>query len=147
MNLKPLPAIVFAFALIPPAFADDKADATKVVDSFYANYITAIIKRERGEKVVQRSPQLSPAFKKVYAELQAKAWKEDPELGLGYDPIICGQDFPDAGYAVKTIELKGNTGSAVAVSKDKNFEGSIPVTLVTIDGKWFINGIEKLQGK
>jgi hypothetical protein len=77
----------------------------------------------------------------------AKALKKDPELGLGYDPIIGGQDFPDAGFAVTSITLKETTGSAVVSSKDKNFKMTIPVTLVKLDGKWLINGTGKLIAK
>ena len=147
MSTMRLLAIALAIVLITPARADDEADATRMIDSFYAAYIAAMIKTENAEKVVARSPQLSPGFKKAYATLVAKAWKDNPELGLGYDPIVCGQDFPDAGFAVKTIALKESTGTAVVSSKDENFTHAIPLTLVKIDGKWFINGIEKLQAK
>src|SRR3954464_12750486 len=99
--MKTLFFLVLSFALIlASAGADEKADATATVNSFYASYVGAIKKKANDEKVAQKSPQLSPGFKKAYAALMAKAWKTDPELGLGYDPIICGQDFPDAGYAV-----------------------------------------------
>jgi hypothetical protein len=138
---------VLAFVIALPGQADDKAEATKVVDSFYASYIAAMIKMEDSDKVVQKSPQLSPGLKKAYAKLVGDALKENPESGLGYDPIVCGQDFPDAGFAVKSVTLKESTGSAVVSSKDKNFDHSIPVTLVKVDGKWLINGIEKLKAK
>lgn len=145
--MKILAAVVLAFALSLPAMADDKAEATKVVDSFFASYVAAMLKTEDGEKVVKKSSQLSPGFKKVYAALMAKAWKDEPELGLGYDPILCGQDFPDAGYSVKSLRLKETTGSAVISSKDENFKQTIPVLLVKEDGKWLIHGIDKLKAK
>jgi hypothetical protein len=145
--MKTLILLVLAVAIFIPARADDKGDATKVVNSFYATYIAAANKGEDGEKVVPKSSQLSPAFKKAYADLMAKARKKDPELGLGYDPVIDGQDFPDAGFAVTSISLKETTGSAVVSSKDKNFKMAIPVTLVKLDGKWLINGTGKLNAK
>jgi hypothetical protein len=144
--MKTLLLLALAVAVSAPVRADDNTDATKVVNSFYATYIAAINKAQDGDKVVQKSSQLSPAFKKAYAELMAKARKKDPEAGLGYDPIICGQDYPDAGFAVTSITLKETTGSAVVSSKDKSFKHSIPLKLVKLDGKWLINGIEKLQG-
>jgi hypothetical protein len=149
MNLRSFLLLGLASLIAIPAYCDDKADATKVVDSFYASYIAGISKEkpDDADKMVKKSPLLSPGFKEAYAALIAKARKADPELGLGYDPIVCGQDFPDSGYAVKSISLKEATGSAVVASKDKNFKQTIPVTLVKIDGKWFINGIEKLKAK
>jgi hypothetical protein len=144
--MKTLFLLVLAAAFSLPAKADDTAEATKVVNSFYSTYIAAVTKTLNGEKVVQRSPQLSPAFKKAYAELLAKARKKDPELGLDYDPIVDGQDFPDAGFAVTSLTLKGASGSAVVTSKDKSFKKTISIKLVKLDGKWLINGIEKLQG-
>ena len=138
-------AVAFAIMPVPAARADDKTEATAVVNSFYASYVTAMTKRENGEKVVQKSPQLSAGFKKAHAALMRKAWKENPESGLGYDPIVCGQDFPDAGYAVTSITLEETKGSAVVSSKDKTFKNTIRVSLIKLDGKWLINGIEKLQ--
>ncbi len=148
MNMKSLLLLVLAFAF--PVCADEKTDATKVVDSFYASYIAAISKAkpEDADKLVKRSSQLSPAFKEAYAALMAKGLKDDPEAGLGYDPIICGQDFPDAGFKVTGIAIVGDTaGVAKVSSKDKNFKQTISVILMKIDGKWLINGIDKLKGK
>jgi hypothetical protein len=149
MNMKSLLLLGLASLIAIPAFCDDKTEATKVVDSFYASYIAAISREKPGDadKVVKKSPQLSPAFKEAYAALMAKARKDDPELGLGYDPIVCGQDFPDAGYAVTSITLKDAVGSAVVSSKDKSFKQTIPVSLVKSEGKWLINGVQKLKGK
>ena len=143
-------ALLLVFTPMLRAHADDKADATKVVNSFYASYIAAALKAENGDKVVKKSPQLSPEFKKAYAAIVAKAWKEEPEVGLDYDPIVCGQDFPDAGFEVKSITLKDTAGSAVVSSKDPNFKHKIHLELVKQDGKWFIHDIEdfvKQQGR
>jgi hypothetical protein len=145
--MKTLFLIILSVVISIPATADDKVDATKAVDSFYATYITAANKGQDGDKVVQKSAQLSPAFKKAYADLMTKALKKDPELGLGYDPIIGGQGYPDAGFTVTSITLKETTGSAVVSSKDKSFKMTIPVTLVKLEGKWLINGTAKLIAK
>lgn len=145
--IRKLCAFFLALALLTPVMADDKAEVTKVVDSFYASYVAAMLKEEDGEKVVKKSPQLSLGFKKAYAALMAKAWKDEPEVGLGYDPIVCGQDFPNSGYAVVTVTLKETTGAAVLSSKDENFKQKISVSLVKEDGKWLIHGIEDLKAK
>lgn len=147
MNRQLAAILLAVFTLLPAAQADDKADATKVVESFYATYVTAMVKNEDGEKIVPKSPQLSPEFKKAYADLIKKARKEDPELGLGYDPIVCGQDFPDVGYKVKSISLQEATGKVVLESKDPNFKQTISVLVVKKEKGWLINGIEKLVGK
>jgi hypothetical protein len=143
--MKTLLTLAIAFALTAPLHADDRADATKAVDSFYASYVATIAKGKDGSKVVEKSAALSPGFKKAYAVLMADAKKK--EGGLDYDPIVNGQDFPDSGYAVSSMTLKDATGSAVVSSRDKNFKNNIPIKLVKIDGTWLINGIDKLQGK
>ena len=86
-------------------------------------------------------------FETNHDAIVAKAKKENPEVGLDYDPIVVGQDFPDKGFAVSSITLKETTGNAVVSSKDKEFKHSIPLSLVKIDGKWLINGIDKLKAK
>jgi hypothetical protein len=106
-----------------------------------------MIKIEDCDKLVQRSPQLSPGFKKAHAALVAEAKKDNPELGLGYDPIVCGQDFPEAGFAVTSITLKETAGSAVVSSKAKDYTKTIPIALVKLEGKWFIDGIENLRAE
>lgn len=140
-------ALLLVFTSIQTLRADDKADATRVVESFYAKYVAAALKEEDGEKVVASSPQLSPEFKQAYADLMKKAWKEDPEVGLGHDPIVCGQDFPDVGYKVKSVSLKDSSGKVVLESKDPNFKQTIHVQVVKKKDGWLINGIEDLKGK
>lgn len=145
--MKFLALCILALSISLSAHADDKTEATKIVDAFYASYVAAMLKTEDADKLVQKSPQLSAGLKKAYAALMAKAWKENPESGLGYDPIVCGQDFPDAGFAVSSLTVKETTGSAVVSSKDKEFKHTIPLMLVKQDGKWLIHGIDKLKAK
>ena len=147
MNRQLTAILLAVFTLLPAARADDKADATKVVESFYATYVAAALKDQDGDKVVSKSPQLSPEFKKAYADLIKKALKEDPELGLGYDPILCGQDFPNVGYKVKSVSLKESSGKVVLESKDPQFQQTINVLVVKKEKGWLINGIEELVGK
>jgi hypothetical protein len=73
--MKALLTLAIAFALTAPLHADAKADATKVVDSFYASYVATIAKGKDGSKVVEKSAELSPGFKKAYAALMADAKK------------------------------------------------------------------------
>jgi hypothetical protein len=41
--------------------------------------------------------------------------------------------------------VDGSVGFAKVSSKDKNFKNTIRLSLIKLDGKWLINGIEKLQ--
>lgn len=143
-TLMILAATLFSFT---SARADDKADATKVANDFYKTYVTAISKSEDGEEVVKESPYLSEGFKKAYDALQKKARKEDPELGLGYDPIICGQDFPDVGFAVSKITIKEDKASVTMKSKDKAFDSVIQISMIHQDDVWLIHGIEDVKAK
>ncbi len=44
------------------------------------------------------NPLLSAKFKSIYRNLMDSAIKADPELGLGFDPVLDAQDYPDKGF-------------------------------------------------
>ena len=145
--IKTFMILVAALLSFTSARADDKEDATKVATAFYKTYVSALSKSEDGEEVVKESPYLSQGFKKAYDALQKKARKEDPELGLGYDPIICGQDFPAGGFSVSKISIKDDTAAVTMKSKDKDFESVIQITMIQQDDTWLIHGIEDVKAK
>lgn len=53
---------------------------------------------------IQNNTLLTATFKDRYEALLEEARKEDPELGLGFDPVLDAQDYPDKDYTIKTID-------------------------------------------
>ena len=66
-----------------------------------------------------------------------EAEKEDPEMGLDYDPIVPGNDIPDEGFELKHFDKKTN----LIIVKGKNWpEFEVTIKLVLQNGKWLIDG-------
>jgi hypothetical protein len=57
-------------------------------------------------KWIDDYPLLTSSFKKKYRKIVEDAEKNDPELGLDFDPILDAQDYP-SGFVVKTIDQNG----------------------------------------
>ena len=55
---------------------------------------------------VKSSPLVTENFKKELEIIINNAWKESPEIGLGFDPIIDGQDSPDEGFELLNFNSK-----------------------------------------
>ena len=67
------------------------------VQLFYAWYTDALRRRFEDDTVevdFHDSDLLTDSFKQHLDELRAAAEAEFPELGLGYDPLLCAQDVP-----------------------------------------------------
>jgi hypothetical protein len=57
---------------------------------------------------IAKHPSLTEGFKTAHKQLLETARKNEPEVGLGFDPIVDAQDFPDKGFAIsKTDTLNG----------------------------------------
>lgn len=53
---------------------------------------------------IQNNAVLTANFKTRYTALLEEARKEDPESGLGFDPVLDAQDYPDKDYMIKAID-------------------------------------------
>lgn len=47
-------------------------------------------------------------FKNEVKTIIEDAYSEEPELGLGFDPIFDGQDYPDEGFELESFDSKTN---------------------------------------
>jgi len=76
-------------------------------------------------------------FKTEVKSIIEEAYKEDPELGLGFDPIFDGQDYPDEGFELETFDSKTN----FIVVKGKNWvDFKLTIKVVLEDNKWLVDG-------
>ena len=127
--------------------ASPKQDVEKVVESFYAQYykeyLRQPVKGDSDKAMIQwvnSNSYLSDAFKQVVQKKITDARKEDPELGLDFDPILNAQDYPDKGYRAKEIQIAGDKAYVVMEGIGAP-DFKLSVELVSINNQWKINGI------
>jgi hypothetical protein len=76
-------------------------------------------------------------FKTEVKTIIEEAYKEDPELGLGFDPIFDGQDYPDEGFELETFVSKTN----FIVVKGRNWvDFKLTIKVALDDNKWLVDG-------
>jgi len=126
-------AFLLFCVLSSSAFA---AEPLEVAQIFYDGYLRTINEFRSGEKYVRGSAYLTPEFKKSYAERRNKSEG---------DPIICGQDFPSAGFEATNLRLSGGNATITMKSRDPSFPHSFAITLIRRQGEWLISGTEDLQ--
>ncbi|MEO4004722.1 hypothetical protein [Flavobacterium sp. CAU 1735] len=89
--------------------------------SDYAHFINTATDPKATLSWIQQSKLLTSGFKENYTRIMEEGLKEDPELGLGFDPVFDGQDYPDNNYTITAID---SLSGFVTVSSDswKDFE-------------------------
>ena len=76
-------------------------------------------------------------FKTKVKSIIDQAYKKDPEIGLGFDPIFDAQDYPDKGFELEIFDNKTN----FIVVKGKNWaDFKLTIKSVMEDNKWLIDG-------
>jgi hypothetical protein len=73
---------------------------------FINDYVENCNKRKEAIDIVNwvnKNPQATERFKLTLTELMNKAYEEDPELGLGFDPLFIAQDYPDHGFDFENV--------------------------------------------
>ena len=108
------------------------------------DFLNAYIKHsndsEDGLDMVQwtrASPLATDKFKTELLKLVNEAWKEDPEIGLGFDPIFDAQDYPDEG--VELLDFDSETGYLV-VKGIKWDSFNVTMKIVHQNGQTMVEG-------
>lgn len=138
--LRLLVLVPFACAL-----ASDLSGPREVAQRFYDIYVHALVAQMNhptntaSQRAVANSDDLTPAFKKAYAKMMKQEY-------VDADPVICAQDYPDAGFKSGEAKITGEKASVVLSSRDPNFKHSFTVYLVKTDaGRWLIAGTNDLK--
>ena len=87
---------------------------------------------------IEKNEFLSDSFKKKYKELIETAEKEDPELGLDFDPIFDAQDFPENGFELSSVEKSGYLIVKGKGSEWANF--TVKLKVINFENKWLVDG-------
>lgn len=70
------------------------------------DYVASCNALKDAGKWVENSELLTDDFKKDYKQLMKEAWEDDPEMGLGFDPIFNAQDYSEKGYVISSFDEK-----------------------------------------
>lgn len=88
-------------------------------------------------KWVSTNDLVTDRFKKELKTMVDEAFKTDPEMGLGFDPIVDGQDFPDEGFELESFDNKTN----YLVVKGKKWpDFKVTIKMVLEGNKWLVDG-------
>lgn len=86
---------------------------------------------------VSKQTTVTEDFKNELKRIIEKAEKDDPELGLGFDPIFDAQDYPDNGFELDKIDIK--TGYLIV--KGIELEGhKVTMKVKLMNGSWLVDG-------
>ena len=103
----------------------------------YVDFCNSTSAQTNDTNWVRNHPLLTDNFKNAYYDLINKARKDDPELGLGFDPIFDAQDFPDKGFVVAAAD----TAAGILTVKGKDWADFIlTLKVVDQDGKYLVDG-------
>ena len=138
-------APLFALALLSTlrAASPDSEAAGAVAEKFINTYLTASANFTEGYEStiawVGKSKLVTKDYETAITKLYRDALQDDPEMGYGADAVISGQDYPDAGFKVKTVKVDGDQARVILTSKDKEFPMEIPVVTVKQGDTWLVD--------
>lgn len=112
-----------------------KSVALKFINDYVEN-ANLMGKAIETRKWVAQNTMVTESFKKVVTAMIDEAEKNDPELGLGFDPIFDAQDYPEEGFRIEQIDGKTNL---VTVSGKKWNDFKLKIKLTLINGVWLVD--------
>ncbi|WP_298611341.1 hypothetical protein [uncultured Thiothrix sp.] len=138
--------LVYSFCalglLLSPISQADCSSASKQAALNFMNSYTQYFKEDQPDpdKWVATSEALTPGFKAAYKQLIEHAKKADPELGLGFDPIIDGQDSPDKFTEVTSCKEKSGIMLVKGSWEGANEGMEVAIKPIKIKTQWLIDG-------
>lgn len=125
--------------LVKPGIKDLAGSPVDVALSFINSYADNCnrMKEALAADDWARSNKISTTnFKKEVKRILEEAEKEEPGIGLGFDPIFDAQDYDDE------FELQSfDTNTCFIVVKGKKYQDfTVTLKVVREDGKWLVDG-------
>jgi hypothetical protein len=107
---------------------------------FINSYVENCNKMDKSINVVDwvNSNELATtSFKTELKKIMDEAYKTDPEMGLGADPIFDAQDYPEKGYELESLDDKNN----YLVVKGKDWpEFRLTMKVIKENENWLVDG-------
>jgi hypothetical protein len=93
--------------------------------------------KETRDQWIKRNLLITAQFKSSYKKLVDDANRNDPEMGLDFDPIFDAQDYPDQGFKILSCSEKSNLVTLVG----RDWEDfTVVVKTVKTEKGWLIDG-------
>lgn len=108
-----------------------------VAIKFINDYVDAINKGDVNvdlDQWLDSRSDVTKAFKNSLRTMLEDAYREDPEMGLGFDPILDAQDLPSA------FETEREDGEYLIVRGTDWPDFLLTLKLAQEDGKWLVDG-------
>lgn len=116
---------------------DKKVEAALVFINDYVDNSNKLNKAVGTIEWVNSSSLTTKAFKIELKKIIDDAYKQDPELGLGADPIVDAQDYPNKGFELESIDEQ--TNFLIVKGKDMP-EFKLTIKVVEENGNWLVDG-------
>lgn len=128
--MKSLVALISMFVFTQSVYACERqSKAAEVFLNAYINQDDNLSARDW----LEASGLTTNAFLAAYDALLSEAYRENPDYGLGYDPITQSQDTPDR-YIATHCE-----GNKVHLEGKAYPQFTADVSLVEVDNVWLVN--------
>lgn len=113
---------------------------SKLAAEFINGYVKNIMKMNEALGIIEwvNANNLSTnSFKSSLTQIINQAYEKEPDYGLGFDPILDGNDFPDNGFQLDKI--KPNSNFLIFSGIDWE-EYKITVKVKKVDNQWLVDG-------
>src|SRR3989338_5068945 len=132
---------------VPSSLELDSKVAVDFMNSYIENCNKMRDAVEMG-KWTEASPLATNDLKNALKKRVEDAWKDDPEMGLGFDPLFDAQDYPDEGVVLASFDKKTGVVLVKGINWD-SYEVALKLVLendkVLVDGCGVVNLPKKLQ--
>ncbi|MBZ9777967.1 hypothetical protein LB452_03435 [Psychroflexus sp. CAK8W] len=136
---KPLIALILVFIFCN--FNTMSSQATETDDEVTVEFINDYVAycNDLATKVsqlewIQNRKDVTNSFRSELERIVSEAESNDPELGLGFDPILDAQDYPNS------FEIESQNSEYVVVKGIDWPEFKLTLKLKIIEGKYFVDG-------
>ncbi len=116
--------------------AKDETKIEEVTTQFINTYL-ADADKSNDNGWIQQNQRLTNDFKESYKDLIDQAYQDEPEMGLGFDPILNAQDYPEEGFEMKSYDK--TTGRVVLSGRDYS-DFIFNLIIVYQNCEWLIDG-------
>jgi hypothetical protein len=86
-------------------------------------------------EMINQHELFTPYFKKLHSDLIKKSFEDAPDYGLGFDPIIDGQDCPDR------LALESADSDYILLKGIDWPDYKLVVKMKLIDNSWLVDGV------
>ncbi|MFV0305941.1 MAG: hypothetical protein ACK5IC_10730 [Moheibacter sp.] len=113
---------------------------SKLADEFINGYVKNIMKMNEALEIIEwvNSNNLSTnSFKSNLTQIINQAYEKEPDYGLGFDPVLDGNDFPDDGFQLDMIKPNSNFLIFSGIGWE---EYKVMVKVEKVDNQWLVDG-------